>query len=77
MKVNLVYKQYYTKIQQFAVVVFSHLVVGGLLSAHLLSGRVGFQLDDNWPCDGPLLNLAFDVAERLLPGLWKKFQAKL
>ena len=43
-------------------------VVGGLLSAHLLSGRVGYELEEEWPCEGPLLRLAFDVAERLLPG---------
>ncbi|XP_028392364.1 ER degradation-enhancing alpha-mannosidase-like protein 2 [Dendronephthya gigantea] len=42
-------------------------VVGGLLSAHLLSVRAGFQLDARWPCEGPLLQLAVDVAERLLP----------
>lgn len=43
-------------------------VIGGLLSAHLLSGRVGFEIEKGWPCEGPLLRLAFDVAERLLPG---------
>ena len=43
-------------------------VVGGLLSAHLLSGRVKYELEDGWPCEGPLLRLAVNVAERLLPG---------
>ena len=43
-------------------------VVGGLLSAHLLSGRIRYELEDGWPCEGPLLRLAVDVAERLLPG---------
>ena len=42
--------------------------MGGLLSAHLLSGRVRYELEDGWPCEGPLLRLAVDVAERLLPG---------
>ena len=46
-------------------------VVGGLLSAHFLSGRVGYELEEGWPCEGPLLRLAFDVAERLLPGLYQ------
>uniref|UniRef100_A0A0N5ARZ6 alpha-1,2-Mannosidase n=1 Tax=Syphacia muris TaxID=451379 RepID=A0A0N5ARZ6_9BILA len=36
-------------------------VVGGLLSAHLLSGR------DGWPCSGPLLRLAERFAQKLLP----------
>ena len=26
-------------------------------------------MEQGWPCDGPLLRLAVDVAERLLPGL--------
>ncbi|XP_014661702.1 PREDICTED: ER degradation-enhancing alpha-mannosidase-like protein 2 [Priapulus caudatus] len=42
-------------------------VVGGLLSAHLLSHRAGMQLEDGWPCSGPLLRLAENVANRLLP----------
>ncbi|EDV29034.1 uncharacterized protein TRIADDRAFT_52514 [Trichoplax adhaerens] len=42
-------------------------IVGGLLSAHLLSHKAGLELEDNWPCDGPLLRLAVDVADRLLP----------
>ena len=27
------------------------------------------KVEQSWPCDGPLLRLAVDVAERLLPGL--------
>lgn len=44
-------------------------VVGGLLSAHLLSNRAvdAGQLPLGWPCDGPLLRLAENVARRLLP----------
>lgn len=42
-------------------------VVGGLLSAHLLSRRAGVVLEPGWPCSGPLLRLAEDVATRLLP----------
>ncbi|KAI9515693.1 ER degradation-enhancing alpha-mannosidase-like protein 2 [Dissostichus eleginoides] len=42
-------------------------VVGGLLSAHLLSGRAGMQLEPGWPCSGPLLRMADDAARKLLP----------
>ncbi|EDV45537.1 ER degradation-enhancing alpha-mannosidase-like protein 2 [Drosophila erecta] len=42
-------------------------IVGGLLSAHLLSKRAGVELEQGWPCKGPLLRLAEDVARRLLP----------
>lgn len=42
-------------------------VVGGLLSAHLLSHLAREPLHPDWPCDGPLLRLAEDVARRLLP----------
>ncbi|XP_055680886.1 ER degradation-enhancing alpha-mannosidase-like protein 2 [Lutzomyia longipalpis] len=42
-------------------------IVGGLLSAHLLSRRAGVKLEPGWPCNGPLLRLAEDVAKRLLP----------
>lgn len=45
------------------------LVVGGLLSGHLLAPRAGVTVEEGWPCQGPLLRLAVDVAERLLPGL--------
>ena len=45
-------------------------VIGGLLSAHLLAYKVpGLSLDVDWPCDGPLLRKALDVADRLLPGM--------
>jgi len=42
-------------------------VVGGLLSAHLLSYRSNLQLEDGFPCNGPLLRLAVQAAEKLLP----------
>ncbi|XP_016891372.1 ER degradation-enhancing alpha-mannosidase-like protein 2 [Cynoglossus semilaevis] len=42
-------------------------VVGGLLSAHMLSGKAGMELEPNWPCSGPLLRMAEDSARKLLP----------
>lgn len=42
-------------------------VVGGLLSAHLLSKKAGMDLPPGWPCNGPLLRLAEDMAQRLMP----------
>ncbi|KAH8351271.1 hypothetical protein KR084_003772, partial [Drosophila pseudotakahashii] len=42
-------------------------IVGGLLAAHLLSKRAGIAVEQGWPCKGPLLRLAEDVARRLLP----------
>jgi mannosidase alpha-like ER degradation enhancer 2 len=42
-------------------------VVGGLLSGHLLSIEAGSDLTEGYPCTGPLLDLAVDVARRLLP----------
>lgn len=42
-------------------------IVGGLLSAHLMSRRAGVELEPGWPCNGPLLRLAEDVAKRILP----------
>ncbi|MEE6511785.1 hypothetical protein FKM82_018553 [Ascaphus truei] len=42
-------------------------VVGGLLSAHLLSRRAGMDLEPGWPCAGPLLRMAEDAARKLLP----------
>ncbi|CAN7937452.1 unnamed protein product [Ixodes hexagonus] len=47
-------------------------VVGGLLSAHLLSRRAGVEVEPGWPCSGPLLRLAEDVANRLLPAFATK-----
>ena len=55
-------------------------VIGGLLSAHLLSYRlyieegsdtldVSQHLDPEWPCNGPLLKLAVEFANKLLPGI--------
>ncbi|KAG5886978.1 hypothetical protein JTB14_006620 [Gonioctena quinquepunctata] len=41
-------------------------IIGGLLSAHLLSHRAGVKLEPGWPCNGPLLRLAEDVAKRLI-----------
>ncbi|PAA63337.1 hypothetical protein BOX15_Mlig000468g1 [Macrostomum lignano] len=42
-------------------------IVGGLLSAHLLSNRAGYANGDGWPCSGPLLAMAERFARRLLP----------
>ncbi|VIO97592.1 Glycosyl hydrolase family 47 protein [Brugia malayi] len=43
-------------------------VIGGLLSAHMLSGRVkGMELEPGWPCSGPLLRLAERFIQRLMP----------
>lgn len=42
-------------------------IVGGLLSAHLLSHKAGVELDPGWPCNGPLLRIAEKVAKKLLP----------
>lgn len=42
-------------------------VIGGLLSAHILSHKAGMELEPGWPCNGPLLRLAENVANRLLP----------
>ncbi|XP_038069727.1 ER degradation-enhancing alpha-mannosidase-like protein 2 [Patiria miniata] len=42
-------------------------VVGGLLSAHLLSQKAGVELESGWPCKGPLLTMAETVARRILP----------
>ncbi|XP_069740363.1 ER degradation-enhancing alpha-mannosidase-like protein 2 [Narcine bancroftii] len=42
-------------------------VVGGLLSAHLLSREGGITVEPGWPCTGPLLRLAEEAARRLLP----------
>lgn len=42
-------------------------IVGGLLSAHLLSYRANITLEEGWPCNGPLLRLAVQAAEKLLP----------
>ncbi|CAG9865337.1 unnamed protein product [Phyllotreta striolata] len=41
-------------------------IIGGLLSAHLLSHRAQARLEPGWPCNGPLLRLAEDVAKRLI-----------
>ncbi|KRX45113.1 ER degradation-enhancing alpha-mannosidase-like protein 2 [Trichinella murrelli] len=42
-------------------------VIGGLLSAHILSKTANMELEDGWPCQGPLLRLAESVASKLLP----------
>ncbi|XP_055912778.1 ER degradation-enhancing alpha-mannosidase-like protein 3 [Eupeodes corollae] len=47
-------------------------IVGGLLSAHLMSHKAGLELEPGWPCNGPLLRLAEDVAKRLLPAFDSK-----
>lgn len=43
-------------------------MVGGLLSAHLLSKKAGVELEAGWPCSGPLLRMAEEAARKLLPG---------
>lgn len=47
-------------------------IVGGLLGAHLISHKAGMELEPGWPCNGPLLRLAEDVAKRLLPAFETK-----
>lgn len=42
-------------------------ILGGLLSGHLMSRRMGLEVEEGWPCSGPLLSVAKDVADRLLP----------
>uniref|UniRef100_A0A182VPT6 alpha-1,2-Mannosidase n=1 Tax=Anopheles minimus TaxID=112268 RepID=A0A182VPT6_9DIPT len=46
-------------------------IIGGLLSAHLLSHQADLAsmglVKPGWPCEGPLLEMAEDVAQRLLP----------
>ncbi|XP_061181375.1 ER degradation-enhancing alpha-mannosidase-like protein 2 [Saccostrea echinata] len=42
-------------------------ILGGLLSAHLFTKRARMEVEPGWPCSGPLLRLAEDVARRLLP----------
>ncbi|NXC58872.1 EDEM2 protein, partial [Aleadryas rufinucha] len=42
-------------------------VVGGLLSAHLLSRKAGVEVEAGWPCSGPLLRMAEEAARKLLP----------
>ncbi|KAH9491475.1 ER degradation-enhancing alpha-mannosidase-like protein 2 [Bulinus truncatus] len=42
-------------------------IVGGLLSGHLLMKRAGMVLEPAWPCSGPLLRMAENVARRILP----------
>ncbi|KAH8870466.1 ER degradation-enhancing alpha-mannosidase-like protein 2 [Schistosoma japonicum] len=42
-------------------------VVGGLISAHLLSRRAGFEVEPSWPCSGALLSQAEIFANKLLP----------
>ena len=48
---------------------FQSLVIGGLLSAHLLLYKATRRVDHGWPCEGKLLDLARRAAEKLLPGL--------
>ncbi|XP_045623563.2 ER degradation-enhancing alpha-mannosidase-like protein 2 [Procambarus clarkii] len=42
-------------------------ILGGLLSGHLMSKKMGIEVEDGWPCAGPLLRISKDVADRLLP----------
>ena len=50
------------------------VVIGGLLAAHLMAHRTDMQVEPGWPCSGKLLELAEDVAKRLLPGTEIVFQ---
>ncbi|KAI0982198.1 hypothetical protein GJ496_010687 [Pomphorhynchus laevis] len=47
-------------------------VVGGLLSGHLLADYCGVNIPTGWPCTGPLLDKAIEVAEKLLPAFKTK-----
>ncbi|OQV19330.1 ER degradation-enhancing alpha-mannosidase-like protein 2 [Hypsibius exemplaris] len=42
-------------------------VVGGLLAAHLMLHRADSPLPTGWPCNGPLLTLAEEIAQKILP----------
>uniref|UniRef100_A0A2C9JWC8 alpha-1,2-Mannosidase n=1 Tax=Biomphalaria glabrata TaxID=6526 RepID=A0A2C9JWC8_BIOGL len=42
-------------------------IVGGLLSGHLFMKRAGMVLEPAWPCSGPLLRMAENVARKILP----------
>lgn len=42
-------------------------IVGGLLSAHLLMNRAEMVLEPAWPCSGPLLRMAENIARKILP----------
>ena len=67
--VNLILKNVNTEANVNVSVFETNIrVVGGLLSAHILSGRVpDFELNEGWPCSGPLLDLAVKFATKLLP----------
>lgn len=56
------------KVKNNKIFLVGFSVVGGLISAHLLSKKAGMDLEPAWPCEGPFLRLAVDVAKRLLPG---------
>ncbi len=54
-------------------------IIGGLLSSHILSYRLYLNEDrmfmndsknlhPKWPCDGPLLQLAVKLAQKIIPG---------
>ncbi|CAL1535448.1 unnamed protein product [Lymnaea stagnalis] len=42
-------------------------IVGGLISGHLLMKRAGMVLEPAWPCSGPLLRMADNIARKILP----------
>ncbi|KAL7744111.1 hypothetical protein ACLKA6_009096 [Drosophila palustris] len=63
----LIEKMHFNKDINVSVFETNIRIVGGLLSAHLLSRRAGVELEPGWPCNGPLLRMAEDVARRLLP----------
>lgn len=43
-------------------------MVGGLLSAHLMMKKAEMVLEPGWPCSGPLLRMAENIARKILPG---------
>jgi len=43
------------------------------LAAHLMSHRAGMTVEQGWPCSGPMLRMAEDVARKLLPGLYQYY----
>ena len=51
------------------MLLFLLAVVGGLLSAHLMTRRANMVQEPGWPCSGPLLRLAEKAARKLLPGM--------
>lgn len=64
---NIVAKMDFDKDINVSVFETNIRIVGGLLSAHLLSHKAGVELEPGFPCNGPLLRMAEKVARKLLP----------